>query len=278
MWNATIKPLILAAAALLMLVSCGDKDRQGAEELMTRTETEISGGNYSGALVLLDTLNQRYPAQTDVRRQALRLRARAMEGLVSDSISEVSRALAEATVAVDQWKGKFRHVESSVGLDGYYIPEGASQKVMNATGIEPRVSEKGLFYIVANVQKNIGLRSVEFTDGVSSVSSSEISPARVVSVEGCQTASFNPEDLEGVGEWFADRSGKGLKVIFHGSKGNATAAIDAKLRNNFVDCYQYSTALRAPELSSIKREKFERMLATARDQLANPPAEENTDK
>ena len=59
MWNATIKPLILAAAALLMLVSCGDKDRQGAEELMTRTETEISGGNYSGALVLLDTLNQR---------------------------------------------------------------------------------------------------------------------------------------------------------------------------------------------------------------------------
>ena len=46
MWNATIKPLILAAAALLMLVSCGDKDRQGAEELMTRTETEISGGNY----------------------------------------------------------------------------------------------------------------------------------------------------------------------------------------------------------------------------------------
>jgi len=278
MWNATIRPLLLAAAASLLLASCSDKDRKGAEELMARSEAEVSGGNYSGALVLLDTLNQRYPAQTEVRRQALRIRAKAMEGLVSDSISDVSRALAESTVAVEQWKGKFRHVESSVGLDGYYIPECASQKVMTATGIEPRVSEKVLFYIVANVQKNIGLRSMTFTDGASSISSSEISPARVVTVEGCQTASFNPEDLEGVGLWFVNHSGKGLKVIFHGSKGNATAAVDARLRDNIVACYQYSTALRAFELASIKREKFERMLAAARDQLANLPAEESAEK
>jgi len=100
MWNATIRPLLLAAAASLLLASCSDKDRKGAEELMARSEAEVSGGNYSGALVLLDTLNQRYPAQTEVRRQALRIRAKAMEGLVSDSISDVSRALAESTVAV----------------------------------------------------------------------------------------------------------------------------------------------------------------------------------
>lgn len=104
MWNATIRPLLLAAAASLLLASCGDKDRKGAEELMARSEAEVSGGNYSGALVLLDTLNQRYPAQTEVRRQALRIRAKAMEGLVSDSISDVSRALAESTVAVEDRK------------------------------------------------------------------------------------------------------------------------------------------------------------------------------
>lgn len=274
MLNATIKSIAASVLAALAVVSCGDKDKAGATELFAQSEAAITAGNYAGAMTLLDTLNSRYAGQTDIRRQALRLRAEAMQGIAKDSIATVSRDLAEATLAVEMWSPKFTHITSSVGLDGYFLPKGVSDKMMTATGIQARVSEKGLFYIVVNVQgKAIGLNSLEFVDGAEQISSSRISSARVVSVEGSETASFNPEDLEGVGEWLKSHSGVS-KVIIRGSKGNVTVKVDAKLRQELTECYQYSCALQAQRLASIKREKFERMLATARDQIANMQPEQ----
>ena len=269
MLNVTAKSILAAVAMSLALTACGDKDKEKALELYSQTEAAIEARNYSGALVLLDTLNSRYPGQTEVRRQALCLRAAAMEGIAMDSIESVSEALAQATLDVDKWRPKFKHISSSVGLDGYFIPAGAPEKVMTTTGIQPRVSEKGLFYIVANVEgKAIGLKSLEFVEGAASISSSAISASRVVKVEGSESASFNPEDLEGIGAWLKDHPGTS-KLILHGSRSTATVKINDKLRLQLVDCYEYSCALQAQRLASIKREKFERLLATARDQKAN---------
>ena len=269
MLNATIKSIAATVLAALALASCGDKDKAGATELFSQSEAAIASGDYAGAMTLLDTLNSRYAGQTEIRRQSLRLRAEAMQGIARDSIATVSRNLAEATLEVEKWSPEFTHVTSSVGLDGYFIPKGTAEKMMTATGIQARVSEKGLFYIVVNVQgKAIGLNSLEFVDGAEQVSSSDSSSSRVVSVEGSETASFNPEDLEGVGQWLMSHPGVS-KVVIRGSKGNASVKVDAKLRAELTKCYEYSCALQAQRLASIRREKFERMLATARDQIAN---------
>ncbi len=253
------------------MASCGDGEREAAAELVAQSEAALENHNYAGAITLLDTLNSRYPAQTELRRSALRLRAQAIEGIAIDSIQVADANLARTTIDREAWNDRFRRVESSVGLESYFIPKNAPEKVMTATGIQPRVSEKGFFYIVANVQgKSIGLNSIEFVDGATSVSSSAISPSRLVKVEGSESASFNPEELEGVGEWLQQHPGTS-KLILRGSKGNATVKIDDKLRSQLVDCYQYSEALQAQRLASLRREKYERMLATARDQLANLP-------
>lgn len=274
MLNATIKSIFAAAFAALALTACGNKEKEEAQALFAQSEAEIAAGNYAGAMTLLDTLNTRYAGQTDIRRQSLRLRAEAMQGIAQDSIGVVSRVLAESTLEVEQLQPQFRHVASSVGLDGYFLPAGTSEKVMNATGIQARVSEKGYFYIVANVQgKAIGLNSLEFVDGPETIASSAISPARVVSVEGSETASFNPEDLEGVGQWILAHPGF-RKIVLRGSRGSAAVNVDAGLRAELADCFRYASALQAQRLASIKREKFERLLATARDQIANmAPAE-----
>lgn len=268
--NKALAACLLAAS----LTACTDKEREGATELYTQAEQQIEASNYSGALVLLDTLNNRYPAQTDIRRNGLRLRAMAMEGIAKDSLSAGSGRLAEATLEVDRLRPKFRHVASNVGLDGYFIPTGAPEKVMTSTGIQPRVSEKGFFYVVVNVQgKSIGFSSLEFVDGAESVSSSAISPSRVVRVEGSESASLNPEDLETAGPWLAAHPGVS-KVILHGSKGSTTVKIDSKLASQLVECYLYAAALQAQRLASVKQEKYERMLATSRDQIANMPVAE----
>lgn len=273
MFNAINKTLfagaILAAATLS---ACSDKEKAGAQELYDKSEAAIAAADYSGALIMLDTLNSRYPAQTQLRKEALRLRAEAMQGIALDSISSESQHLAEATLEADKWRPLFRHVDSSVGLEGYYIPKSAPEKVMTATGIQPRVSDKGFFYIVANVEgRSIGLQSLEFADGYETVSSSAISPARIVKVEGSESASFNPEDLEGIGAWLLAHP-NATKLTIHGSKGNTTVKLDKALRTQLTDCYQYSAALQALHVASVRREKYERMLATARDQLANLPA------
>ncbi|MDE6854453.1 MAG: hypothetical protein K2J38_05300 [Muribaculaceae bacterium] len=271
MLNATVKTIIAAAAAVLGVSACADKAAQGAAELYAQTEQALSERNYSGAITLLDTLNSRYPKQTEVRRNALQLRARAIEGLTTDSIEAVSRRLAEATLVVQQLQPGFKYIKSTTGLDGYYIPSSASGNVMTGTMIQPRITEKGYFYIVANVQgRAIGLTSLDFIDGASSISSSAISAVRVVKVEGSESASFNQEDLVGIGQWILDHP-QASKVILRGTKGDVTVRLDAKLRSQLADCYRYASALQAQRLETVKREKFERMLATARDQIANLP-------
>ncbi len=273
MSNVINKAFIAALLAAISLTSCGDKEKEGAQQLYAEGKAALEAHNYQGVLTLLDTLNSRYPKQLDVRRTALRLRAAAMEGLAVDSISAGDAALAQATINLDAIRPGFRHVDSSVGLDGYFLPKGVSDKVMTTTGIQARVSDKGFFYIVANVQgRAIGLRAIEFTDGAERISSSEISPARIVKVEGSESASFNPEDLEGIGAWLEGHQGAN-NIILVGSKGKANVKMNDKMRRELIDCYRFSCALQAQRLASLKREKYERMLATARDQLANLPVE-----
>lgn len=271
MYNA-ISKYAVAIALSLAFAACADKDKEGAMELYTHSEAAVQAENYDGALALLDTLNARYPKQTDIRRDAMRLRALAMEGIARRNIGTADAELAAATLNVQEWAPKFRHVDSSVGLEGYFLPKGVDEKVMTASGIQARVSDKGFFYIVANVQgRSIGLKSIELIAGADRVSSAEISPARIIKVEGSESASFNPEELEAIGPWLTAHPHPSMLVLV-GSKGSVNVKLSARQADELLDCYHYSEALQAQRKASINREKYERMLATSRDQLANMPA------
>lgn len=271
MLNAISKLTLGAGLALVLLCSCGDGNRQAAEELYARSREAIAAGNYSAALDLIDTLDVRYADQTAIRRRALRLRASAVEGLALDSIAAGDVALAEATLARTALDGDFTHIDSSVGLEGYFLPKGVSDKVMTTSGIQGRVSDKGYFYIVANVQgRTIGLNSFEIFDGADRIASAQLSPARIISVEGSESASFNPEELELIGSWL-ERHPSASKLVLVGSKGTVNVPLKRAQVDELTQCYRYAQALQAQRRASIHREKYERMLATARDQLANLP-------
>lgn len=268
MFNA-ISKTICAAALLSAVAACGNADRDGAAALLQESRQAVENHDYRSALELLDTINSRYRAQTEIRREALVVRAEAMEGIAIDSISAGDRALAEATLRVENLEGGFKHIAGTGGLDGYYLPKEASDKVMTVTGIQGRVSDDGHFYIVANVQgRGIGLKLVRFTDAGETVESASISSSRVLKVEGSEIASFTPEDLEGVGPWLESHGGVS-KCVLVGSNGNADVKMTPALRKELASCAAYSAALQAKRLALVHREKYERMLAAARDQLAN---------
>lgn len=268
MFSAKSKTIIVSVL-LTALAACGNGDREEAAALLDESRTEITNHNYQKALELLDTINSRYSEQIEIRREGLTVRAQAMEGIAMDSISAGDQALAEATIRVQSLENDFKHIDSNVGLDGYYIPKSATDKVMTSTGIQPRVSDDGHFYIVANVQgRSIGLNAVQFTADGETIQSGVIAPGRVIDVEGSTIASFTPEDLEGMGSWLVNHA-LASKCYLLGTKGKIEIPLSKNLKDQLAACAAYSAALQAKRLALVHREKYERMLAAARDQLAN---------
>lgn len=250
--------------------SCLGGAKKDASALYSQSEAEIAAGNYSAAIEILDTLNARYPDQLAIRRNALGLRARAMEGLALDSISLADAELAAATLAEDSLKGRFRHVApGAAGMDGFWLPEGVSDRAMASTGIQARVTDDGYLYIVASLNgRRIRLHAIELKDGAESVRSASISAARLVTVGSSETASFNQEEVADFGPWLKAHP-RANKIVFVGASKTAQANLTAAMRDEILLCSDYAAAVQAHRLASIRREKYERMLQAARDQIAN---------
>lgn len=63
----------MICAAVAALASCGDSDRQNAEEMLKQAGYDYEHGRYDMALATIDSLRKTYPDIVDVRRKALAL-------------------------------------------------------------------------------------------------------------------------------------------------------------------------------------------------------------
>lgn len=265
--------LIAAAFLCVIVAACGGK-RDDAAELLNQCETAIGASQYSQALELLDTLNARYPEQVEIRQQGLLLRARAMEGIAIDSIQAADVELAQATIAVDSLSSLFKHVDAPTqGMDGYYVPRDATAGLMTATGLRGRVNEDGYMQLDVNVQgRKIGLKGVHFKTGDDVWTSGTVSSAGLVSVGGNESITLRQELIPDMASWL--RSHNDVKIVYRGSQGEVSLNMTASTRSELLACSDYAHALQAKRRADIHREKYERMLQTARDQIANlTPAE-----
>lgn len=78
MYNAVTKIILIFVAFLV--VSCSDSDKQNAEKLLVDAEAYIIAEDYASALKLLDSIDVVYPSQVEVRRKAMHIRPKAIEG------------------------------------------------------------------------------------------------------------------------------------------------------------------------------------------------------
>lgn len=269
MWNALNK-IFSMALLLCCMASCSDGGQGAARELLAQADSALAAQNYHQALEVLDTLNSRHRDQTAVRREGLLLRARAFEGIARDSISIASDELVAASAVLDSLRPMFTHVPGPEGVTGFFLPNGTESRIMGATALQARVDEDGLFYVVVNVSgRRPGIQCITMTDGADSYTSSAVTDARIVDVAGSQSASFSPEDVEGMGQWLEAHPGasRASVTVRHGA--DVVINLTPALKKEIVRCYRFSQALQAQRRASIHREKYERMLATARDQIAN---------
>lgn len=257
------------AALTVNLASCGNPDADAARALVDSARENIGSGRYAEAIADLDTLNVRYPAQTAERREGLALRAQAFGAMARDSIEASSAALAAATIELDAAKEGVHHVDGPRGLEGYWLGNGRQPAITSATTVQSRVSDQGYFYLIANVAgQRIGLRTVSATSGADTYRSAPVAQARVIEVGSGETANFSPEESGTFGAWLASHPDARVLTL-EGSRKNLQVTLNADLKAQILACYRYATAVQAQRTATINREKYERMLAIARDQEAN---------
>lgn len=273
MWNVPNKlifPAIVVLTAILPLAGCSDGGAADARALLASADSALAAGNHRQALELLDTLGARHRDQTEIRRQALGVRARAMEALAIDSIEIVSVQLLEADAAMERLAPRMQHIPGPAeGVQGFWVPSGTDPNIMGSTALQGRVDDEGLFYIAVNVQRpGASVTSLRISDGPDAYTSATLPGERVLPTANGAVASFSPEAIAGLAPWLESHPGA-REIEIAGSGRPATVRLTPALRGELLLCAQYSEARQNLRMAQIRREKYERMLAAARYQIAN---------
>lgn len=280
---ASNKFITLAAAGLLTLgaavSSCGGGERSAAEELCQKAESEVSSGDFSAAVATLDTLDARYPSQVEVRRSAMKFRAMAVEGLTLKRIQVVDDSLALLKSELDGYQNSFVYVENpGKNLGGNYIAKDLKQsKTTGATSVTPRINDDGYMTVSVRVDgRKTGIRSIAFGGKSGRAESQSIGADRSVTVEGSEMAVMQQEEVAALFDALASMSDADRFYIIGDSK-TVDGRLTAKEREAMVMTWDYARTMQAYRQALIEREKLERRLKVARDQIANlaaTPAEE----
>ena len=280
---ANNKFITLAAAGLLTLgaavSSCVGGERSAAEELCQKAESEVSSGDFTSAVATLDTLDARYPSQVEVRRSAMKFRAMAVEGLTLKRIQVVDDSLALLKSELDGYQNSFAYVENpGKNLGGNYIAKDLKQsKTTGATSVTPRINDDGYMTVSVRVDgRKTGIRSIAFGGKSERAESQSIGADRSVTVEGSEMAVMQQEEVAALFDALASMTDADRFYIVGASK-TVDGRLSAKEREAMVMTWDYARTMQAYRQALIEREKLERRLKVARDQIANlaaVPAEE----
>jgi len=275
MFNAT-KPtnviiIIGAMAASLMATACSG-DSKAAEALREQAAAAIAQNDPAGAIVLLDSLDRAYPAETDIRRSAMPLRPKAIELQTLRDLEVNDSLTAQNTIVMEQMKEYVKFRQGAGGVDGYYVASVAENLTPSAAeGLYARMSPEGAFYIISTARK--GTRSTSVT-----VSASGCGAASTPSVScdgerndrslAMETITFLPAESDTVGNFVMANGDKELTLTFHGEGADRSIALSRVQSFALAQLYAASQVYSRARLLALQKNKLEQQLMLARSQQA----------
>ena len=271
MFNVAIKPVVVAGL-LLALSSCGkSSETVSAEALLAEAAGRLEAGDAAGANLLIDSLQAAYPAQTDVQREALVLRPKVMEALIVRKLESTDSLVAVYTADNQRLSPKMKKVTDKELVESYYVPASVyNAEFMNTTGVQPRVDEVGQFFLISSVSgRKLRHESLSFKSAAGEVSTGSVPTGSDMnfSVDNTEMITFSPEQCDTIGQFVTASAGSPVTLTFHG-KSNFSQKLTPAQVQAIADAYAFSQSIiRARDLT-VQREKLERQLQVARDQLA----------
>ena len=281
MFNAATKSILLTSiTSISLLASCsGSGDKAKAQTLLDEATAAFESHNYTGALALTDSIKTTYPAEIDVRRDALHLATRATEGLTLQRLQEADSLVAVLGVRGDSLQRLIKYVDNPI--EGYYVGANSpSGGIVGSTGIQARISPEGDFYIISSLKaKAVKSTSVTVScDGVSaSTSVVEHDGERNDRSMGAEVITFMGVECDSLGRFIEQHRNTPMTLTFNGS-GSYSMPLPESQAAEIATLYEYSTTLRRAKVAGLEKEKLTRALDIARMQAAKTYVEKQDDE
>ncbi len=267
--------IIIASACLgIALIASGcfsNKSDEKSEGMMLFDEAKVAveTGNADLCLMLLDSLDHNYSADTEAARNSIMLRPRAIELQSIQQISANDSVIKAEQCRVDSMMPLMKKI-SLRAVDGYWVDKASyNPDFMNSTGISGRVSEIGEFYIVSCVNGGKpDYNSIVLEAGDAKITSQAVSSgnARNYSHGGARIISFTPAESDPLGEFVVNnRLAKSLTVRFNG-RGNRSVKLTSKQIDGIATAYLFAKAVNALRSATINGERLQKRLEMSRRQ------------
>jgi hypothetical protein len=260
------------------LASCGPsaKEREAEQARLAYDSISIAvdAGRYDEALALVDSFNVRYPLQIELRKKTNLLKTRSIEQLTLRQIEEADSSITNLRYEVAKLDNDFVLVQPNPNVKGYYVPKAIKGRAMSGTGIEPRLGDNDMpWTLLVNIAgMRCDVSSIEFKNaaGTTVASVSATSSDRSVKDDSGSTTFFTPEESAPLGQYCAQNPGALTGYASgHGIKNPVKISVNAQLADAIGRTWQIANAKEALQTALITREKLERRLQIARDQIAN---------
>lgn len=269
-----MKNIIASACLSITLIASGcssDKSDERSEGMKLYDEAKIAieSGNADLCLVLLDSLDHNYSADTEAIRSSIALRPKAIENQCIQLLSANDSVIRTEQCRVDSLMPLMKKISLRT-VDGYWVDKSSySPDFMNSTGISGRVSEIGEFYVVSCVNGGRpDYNSITLEAGNDKITSQAVNPgnARNYSHGGARIISFTPAESDPLGEFVMNNSRvKSLTVRFNG-KGNRSVKLTSKQINGIATAYLFAKAVNALRTATINGERLQKRLELSRRQ------------
>lgn len=265
----------VGAVLVLLCVACKGTDPRTveAQNLYDSAVQAADAGQYNRGLSLLDSLDNNYVEQTDVLRQSMELRPRLILGQGRIDIDSIDAYMAKSKITVDSMMNLLTLV-SLPSVDGFFVEtKSYSPSFTNTTGISPRVTQSGEFYIVSSVNTsgNLHHSSLSLVSDGATVTTDTVpyDSALNYRINNSETVTFSANRCGEFGKFASDHRNAPATLIFNGENGRKkTVKLSASDVNGIALLYDFSTLVNTNRTLAIERERLTKKIELAQSKIA----------
>ncbi|MBS7410114.1 MAG: hypothetical protein KIG59_04040 [Muribaculaceae bacterium] len=242
---------ITAALVAIAIPACSNgksEEQIKAEELYGLAQSKYDSSNYEEAILYIDSLVKTYPGVIDVQRNAMHLKTLIVEKkTIADSIANDSIILANKAV-VDSLAKQFQFVKTKDMVEGYSVLNSiGADRLVKATGIEPRINEAGDIYLLSSLYGNaVGHTSLRVSGTSGQVETGVVPQDNANNYRfrdgstQVEMVTFSKEKCDTFCQFIAANRNDKLTVSFCGRKSTQVVLTD-RTKSEIATTYDYAT-------------------------------------
>ena len=271
------KTFLTISIATLALSSCKSDKAENttmAEGLFNKAQTALHSGNAHECITLLDSLDSNFIEERAIIQQSMNLRPQALLQIATEEIATTDSIIIVNKAKLDSLKPLMTHIDIP-GTEGYSLVKTmVDPNFMNKTGISPRVSEIGEFYLVTSVNPAGGLKHWS----VSAVVGNMIATSDTVTYDGAlnfrinnsEVITFTPAGSNNIGELVANNPNLPVKIIFNGENGKSKSiSLSPSQIEGMATAYRYALAINDMRNATINIERLNARCIKLQQQIDN---------